>query len=139
MKLAQDYIKKIEKQLAEFGKKIDELNLKDKAEVKSKLNENKDVLFARLDESLKKVSQNIDSHLNEWETKIGKLKGKGKEEAKKEYEDIIKNIGPRVDEFNSRLQDLKKSGGSAWNELKTGGVAAWKVLKDSIKKAKDKF
>ncbi len=139
MKLAPQYLKKIEKQLGELGNKIDELNAKVKAETKSRVNETSESLHAQMDEAFKKVNDSIDSQLNEWGLKIEKLKGKAKEEAKEEYEEMLKNIQPRVEEFRGTINELKKSSGDAWTDIKTGAVNAWKEMKNSLNSAISKF
>ncbi len=139
MKLAPQYLKKIEKQLGELGNKIDKLNAKVKAETKSKFNETSESLHAQMDEAFEKVNDSIDAQLKDLGLKIDKLKGKAKEEAKAEYEEIVKNIRPRVEEFRSTIDELKKSSGGAWTDIKTGAENAWKEMKNSLNNAISKF
>jgi uncharacterized protein YukE len=139
MSLTKDYIDKIEKQLGELGSKLDELAGKVKAEAKMKYDETADSMRAHLDESLSKAGKDIESQVKEWETKMNELKGKGMEEAKKEYEEMINNIRPKIKELNEALQELKKSGKEAAEELGTGAKSALNILKDSFKKAREKF
>ncbi len=129
---------KIEKQLREFGNKLDELQAKAEKATKSKYNETRESLLAQFDELFKKLNYNIDSQMNELGAKIEKLTGKAKEEAKKEYEEMRTNAYRNMEEYKKSLMKLKGSGSSAWVEIKTGSAKAWKEMKDSFRNAASK-
>jgi uncharacterized protein YukE len=137
--ITSQYFEKIEKQLRELGKKIDDLNAKVKAEGRSKYDETFKSLQSQMDELFRKINTNIDSQLNELGGKIEKLTGKAKEDAKKEYQDILNNINPRVEEFRKSLNKIKSSSDGAWSDIKTGAVNAWKEIKKSLNDAASKF
>ena len=139
MEQTKDFIEKIEKQLGEFGNRIDELTEEIKSETKAKLDETANNLRSHLDESLTKAGEDIEAQVKEWEIKVKELREKGPDEAKKEYEEITNNIRTKTNELNSKLKELMKSSGVAADELRTGAKAALSVLKDSLAKAKDKF
>jgi nucleotide-binding universal stress UspA family protein len=84
----------------------------------------------------------VESQLKEWGTEIDILKAKAekaKAEAKIKYYERIKDLRAKQESLGLKLQELKGSGGEAWEEVKTGVDKAVKELKEAFKRAKSKW
>ena len=86
--------------------------------------------------------QKLEAQLDEWNAEIDKLRAKANKataEARIEYDDQIKSLNAQRDTVRQRLDELKRSGAGAWEELRDGLESAGKAMNDSLKSAYDKF
>jgi nucleotide-binding universal stress UspA family protein len=90
----------------------------------------------------KAYQEKIEAQLKEWSAKIDNLKAKGdkaKAEAKTIYRKQIKNLSLKQEATRQKFQELKGSGGEAWEELRVGVDKALEDLKGAFNRAKSKF
>ena len=84
----------------------------------------------------------MEVQLKEVTTKLADLMAKADKataSAKTEYQDQIKHLRGKLQETQGRLQQLKSSGGEAWETLKDGTEKAWGELRGAMDNALAKF
>jgi hypothetical protein len=94
-------------------------------------------------ETTKKAYQEkVDAQLDEIKAQIGLLKAKAekaKAEAKIKYNQQLEDLRQKRETVESRLEQLKMTGGEAWRELKTGVDEAMKNLENAVTDATAQF
>jgi uncharacterized coiled-coil DUF342 family protein len=80
--------------------------------------------------------------LDEWNSEIDQLQAK----ANSAHEEAFVSLNRRITELKEkrdllkiRMEELRKRGDDAWEDLREGIGTAWKVLGDSIEDAKTRF
>jgi len=84
----------------------------------------------------------IRAELDKWSVEIDRLEAAAeqiKDASKAKYRKQIEALRSMRREFEPKLEDLARSGGKAWEELKDGVEGAWKALRKSIQSATSKF
>lgn len=82
--------------------------------------------------------QKFEENLNEYNEKLAEMRAKVAEaqfDMKAEYLSKIENLEKKRDHFVVEYEQLKESGGMAWDNVKAGTEKAWKELEDGIAKA----
>jgi len=90
------------------------------------------------DEYVKKLQ----AKLTEWNTEIDSLVAKAgevKADAKQEYAEQIEALKAKQAAAKEKFDELQKSGGSAWIDLKSGIELAWTAMGEAIDSAKSRF
>lgn len=93
-------------------------------------------------EKKKAYQEKIDAQLKEWTAKIDALKAKAdktKSYAQLKYKEQIENLRMKQEAARGKFQELKDSGGEAWEEIKVGLDNALEDLKGAFNRAKSKF
>jgi uncharacterized coiled-coil DUF342 family protein len=86
--------------------------------------------------------QKLEAQLDEWNAEIAKLKAKADKaeaEIRIAYNQQIEDLRTKEDAMRQKLNELKNSSESAWQDLKSGIDRAWSSLSDSIKSAQARF
>jgi len=86
--------------------------------------------------------QKLQARLDEWKAEIDKLKAKadgGEADARLRYEKEIDNLQKKQAEAREKLEELRKAGDDAWEDLKAGMENVWSSLEDAIGKATARF
>lgn len=84
----------------------------------------------------------IKSKLDAWNKEIDRLEAKAeqaKDTSKAKYRKQIETLKSMRAEFEPKLEELRRSGGQAWEETKEGIENAWKALSKAIKSAASRF
>ncbi len=92
--------------------------------------------------SLKDFSLAVEGQLKDLRKRLDAYRPKAEalgEEARKTYRDLVERTSTQSAEAKARIKDLSSSGGEAWKEVRQGLERALGELKDSFKRAKDKF
>lgn len=80
--------------------------------------------------------------LEEWNADIDKLSAKAgevKSELRHEYAEQLENLKAKQADARQKFEELQKSGGSAWEDLKAGMELAWAAVGEAIDSAKSRF
>ena len=84
----------------------------------------------------------MQAKLEEWNADIDKLAAKADEvsgELKNEYAEQITALKAKQAAAREKIEEMQKSGESAWHELKAGIDLAWTAIGESIDSAKSRF
>lgn len=84
----------------------------------------------------------MQAKLKEWNTDIDVLTDKASEvsaEARAEYNDQIAILKTKQAAARQKIDELQKSGGSAWEDLKSGIELAWSAIGEAVDSAKSRF
>lgn len=81
----------------------------------------------------------LDKEIAEIKAKAKKAKATATSETNKQVNDQIAFLEKRRTELRSEFNDLKKSSGKAWDQIKQGFQESIGTLKESFKKAKQEF
>jgi len=84
----------------------------------------------------------LEARLDEWKAEIDKLKAKAagaEADAQLQYEKEIDNLQKRQAEARQKLEELRKAGDDAWEDMKAGIENAWSELQDAMGKATARF
>jgi len=84
----------------------------------------------------------MQAKLNEWNADIDALTTKASEvsvDVKNEYIEQIAALKAKQAAAHQKIEELQKSGGSAWEDLKAGIDLAWTAIGESIDSAKSRF
>jgi len=84
----------------------------------------------------------LEARLDEWKAEIEKLKAKAagaEADAQLQYEKEIDNLQKRQAEARQKLEELRKAGDDAWEDMKAGIENAWSELQDAMGKATARF
>jgi len=84
----------------------------------------------------------LQSRLDEWRAKIAVLEAKAnqaKAESKITYLNEVRDLKRRQQEAGQKLDELRKAGADAADELKSGIERAWDDLGNAIKRAAEHF
>ena len=90
------------------------------------------------DEYVRKLQEK----LGEWNAEIDRLvarAGDVKAEAKQEYAEQIESLQTKRAAALAKIEELQKSGESAWEDLKSGIELAWAAMGEAINSAKSRF
>lgn len=89
--------------------------------------------------SMKKAYEDkLQAQLDEWNAEIGKLKARADKagaDAKLEYYKQIENLREQQQEAKAKLDELRRAGEDAWEDLKAGMENAWDSLGKAVKTA----
>uniref|UniRef100_A0A831U6K8 Coiled coil domain-containing protein n=1 Tax=Geobacter metallireducens TaxID=28232 RepID=A0A831U6K8_GEOME len=80
--------------------------------------------------------------LEEWNADIDKLSAKAgevKAELRHEYAEQLETLKAKQAVARQKFEELQKSGGSAWEDLKAGMELAWNAVSEAIDSAKSRF
>ncbi len=79
--------------------------------------------------------EKIESTLNEWGEEIEKIRKKADKlgaDAKGKYMDQIKDLRAKQEKARTKLDDMKRTSGEAWEDLRSGAEEAFDDLKKGI-------
>lgn len=80
--------------------------------------------------------------LEEWNADIDKLSAKAgevKSELRHEYAEQMETLKAKQAVARQKFEELQKSGGSAWEDLKAGIELAWNAVSEAVDSAKSRF
>ena len=80
----------------------------------------------------------LDKKLKELETRLDELKLQahlGKADVKTEYAKQYEDLNQQKDKLRQKMDELKGSGGEAWDSLKDGLDGAYKEMKTAVERA----
>lgn len=86
--------------------------------------------------------ERIEATLQEWGGEIEKLRKKADQlgaEARVKYRDQIEDLHARQETARRKLDELKKSGGEAWEDIRKGAESAIEELKKGVESAVGKM
>lgn len=84
----------------------------------------------------------MEAQLKEWQAKIDVLKAKAEKaeaDAKIRYNEEIESLQAKQHHMAQKLDELRSSSESAWEDVKAGVEMAWKDLKHGVEHAMEKF
>lgn len=84
----------------------------------------------------------MQAKLEEWNADIDKLTARAsevREDLKQDYAGQLEALKAKQAVARQRIEELQKSGGSAWEDLKTGIELAWSAVSEAIDSAKSRF
>ncbi|MRR39049.1 hypothetical protein EG829_31255 [bacterium] len=90
------------------------------------------------DEYVKKLQVKLE----EWNADIDKLAAKAgevKAELRHDYAEQLEVVKAKQAVARQKFEELQKSGGSAWEDLKAGIELAWAAVGEAIDSAKSRF
>ena len=93
-------------------------------------------------EERKKYIDKLSAQLKTWDVELKKLEKKAdtvKAEYKVKYEQTMNDLRTKRTDLNSKLNEIKNSGGEAWHTFRDGAEKSWKELKAAFDKAISKF
>lgn len=89
-----------------------------------------------------KYVEKLEGRLKEWGAEIEKVRAKADRlgaAAGARYRDQVEELKARQDAARQKLQELARSGGEAWDDLKSGAEAALEELKKGVEGAMAKL
>ena len=90
------------------------------------------------DEYVKKLQ----AKLEEWNADIDRLSAKAgevKAELRHDYAEQLEALKAKQAVARQKFEELQKSGGNAWEDLKAGIELAWSAVGEAIDSAKSRF
>ncbi|CAG0970121.1 hypothetical protein [Geobacter sp.] len=90
------------------------------------------------DEYVKKLQVKLE----EWNADIDKLSAKAGEvraDLKHDYAEQLEAVKAKQAVARQKFEELQKSGGNAWEDLKAGIELAWNAVGEAIDSAKSRF
>lgn len=84
----------------------------------------------------------MEAQLDEWEAEIQKLSAKARKsqaQAEIDYDQAIRNLEDKREVVRSKLDELSRASGDAWEEMKRGLEIARADLKASVANASQKL
>ncbi|MDD3618115.1 MAG: coiled coil domain-containing protein [Desulfobulbaceae bacterium] len=84
----------------------------------------------------------MEAQLKEWSAKIDVLKAKADKagaEQKIKYNEMIESLRARQGKVREKLDKLRASSGTAWEEVRGSVEHAWDELKNAVERAGKKF
>jgi len=91
----------------------------------------------------KKTDQGkIESELRKLGAKLDEMIAKAEQakgEAKEKYQKQVEILRPKLETAQKKMEELKKTGDTAWKDVKSGLGKAWDELKIASKKAASRF
>jgi len=82
------------------------------------------------------------AQIAEWNKQIEELMQTAKKaqvDASVKFENYIDDLRERLDDMRLKMEDVKRTGDSSWQDLRTGMEKAWKDLADAFDKARSRF
>jgi hypothetical protein len=86
--------------------------------------------------------EKMEAQLDRWNAEIAKLQARADEakaQAKIEYLEQIAQLRQRQDKARRKLDEMKKAGDGAWQDLKAGLELAWDDLSSALESAASRF
>jgi hypothetical protein len=80
---------------------------------------------------------NLEARLKEWGARLDELVAKAGEvgtEAKSDYRKGVEELRAKYQAAQTKLEELKSTGGDKWETVKTGVENAWSELETAFKK-----
>ncbi|MCP4105912.1 MAG: hypothetical protein GY749_10310 [Desulfobacteraceae bacterium] len=93
-------------------------------------------------EYTEKMKEQFDEWNTKWKAERSNLEAKARNAeagVKKKYEEQIKTLNKKREDFKQKFEKIQGASGGAWEELKEGLEKSWSALKKSFKKAKSHF
>lgn len=87
-------------------------------------------------------NQKMQAQLDEWKAELNLLKAKAKKaeaDSKLEADKKINELEGRIEEGQTKLNELKEASDEAWESVKSGFDAAWSSLKSGFEDAASKL
>lgn len=84
----------------------------------------------------------MQAKLEEWNADIDRLTAKADEvsaELRSEYAEQIAALQAKQAAAREKIEEMQKSGESAWQDLKAGADLAWTAIGEAIDSAKSRF
>jgi hypothetical protein len=81
--------------------------------------------------------QRIKAKMDEWRAEFETLRDKADERIK--IDQHMKKLGEKINAFQDRFDELQKTSGGAWHDIREGLDKAGESLKEAFKKAKSHF
>ena len=84
----------------------------------------------------------MQAKLEEWNADIDRLTAKADEvsaDLRSEYSEQIAALQAKQAAAREKIEEMQKSGESAWQDLKAGADLAWTAIAESIDSAKSRF
>ena len=81
--------------------------------------------------------QKIKTKMDEWRDEFEVLRAKVDDRIKIDQQ--MEKLGEKLKNFQDKFNDLQKTSGGAWNEIRDGLDKAGDSLKEALKKAKSHF
>ena len=84
----------------------------------------------------------LQAKLEEWNADIDKLSAKAgevKAELRHDYAEQLEALKAKQAVARQKFEELQKSGGGAWEDLKAGIELAWSAVGEAIDSAKSRF
>ncbi len=84
-----------------------------------------------------KVLAKMEQKLKEWGSEIDKFRGKTDEfgtKARGRIQDQVEDLKAKQERARRKLQEMKKAGGEAWEDLRAGAESAMDDLKKAVEK-----
>lgn len=84
----------------------------------------------------------MQAKLEEWSVDIDSLTAKGNEvsaELKSDYAEQVEALKTKQAAARQKIEELQKSGESAWEDLKAGLDMAWTAIGEAVDSAKSRF
>ena len=88
--------------------------------------------------SRERYQEQIESKIDEWGEEIEKIRKKADKlgaEAREKYRGQIEELRARQETARKKLEELKRTGGEAWDDLRSGAEAALDELKKGVEGA----
>lgn len=82
--------------------------------------------------------EKLEAQANVWRTQIAQLEArvdKAEVDAKHEYTKQLQQLQERVDQFDQKIDEMKKSSDDAYGELKQGAEQAWNDIGNAFSNA----
>ncbi len=86
--------------------------------------------------------EKLKAKLDEWNAQIGKMEAKMREQradARMKCEKELNSARSYRDEVQRRLDELRRSSESAWEDIKAGVDQAWDRLSEAMRRARSHF
>lgn len=87
-------------------------------------------------------TEKLKSKLDEWNTKIDKLKAKSEAadaDMRAEYREQIQTLKAKRSELQETVKKLQDASGDAWKDIKEGADDAWEALDEAFDNAMSRF
>lgn len=84
----------------------------------------------------------MERKLNDWGDEVERLRGKADRlgsEAREKFQEQAEELRAKQESARQKLQELRKAGGEAWEDLQAGAEAALDDLKKTLEKAVKKW
>jgi len=86
--------------------------------------------------------EKMKARLDKWNERINTLEAAGhkvKADSKTEYDNQIRNLKVKREEFERKVENLRRAGDGAWQDLKVGVKGSWKTMDDAARSAAANF
>jgi outer membrane murein-binding lipoprotein Lpp len=86
--------------------------------------------------------EKLHSKIDEWSTDIDRLKAKIERmegETQQNLQNSVEELKARRDQMQTHLEDIRRSGDDAWQDLKAGAELAWTAMNEAVNSATSRF